>query len=107
MQTKTLSRAFARLAFAVAVTSAVGAALAGAHDDMEGAFLARERHLQALREAALHLAAAAQHLARATPPLELFAEELRAAQLALAAIVGEFSSDDLLGAIFSRFCIGK
>jgi tRNA modification GTPase len=82
-------------------------ALAGAHEDMEGAFLARERHLQALREASLHLTAAAQHLVDAKPPLELFAEELRAAQIALAAIVGEFSSDDLLGAIFSRFCIGK
>ncbi|HET7097284.1 MAG TPA: tRNA uridine-5-carboxymethylaminomethyl(34) synthesis GTPase MnmE, partial [Casimicrobiaceae bacterium] len=80
-------------------------ALAGAHEDMEGAFLARERHLQALREASLHLAAAARHLAAAKPPLELFAEELRTAQIALAAIVGEFSSDDLLGAIFSRFCI--
>src|SRR5262249_26236192 len=82
-------------------------ALAGAHEDMEGSFLARERHLQALRDASLHLAAAARHLADARPPLELFAEELRTAQAALAAIVGEFSSDDLLGAIFSRFCIGK
>jgi tRNA modification GTPase len=82
-------------------------ALAGAHEDMEGAFLARARHLQALREASRHLAAAARHLADAKPPLELFAEELRGAQIALAAIVGEFSSDDLLGAIFSRFCIGK
>jgi tRNA modification GTPase len=81
--------------------------LAGVHEDMEGAFLARERHLQALRDASTHLAAAAQLLSDAKPPLELFAEELRAAQMALAAIVGEFSSDDLLGAIFSRFCIGK
>jgi tRNA modification GTPase len=80
---------------------------AGAHEDMEGTFLARERHLLALREAAAHLAAAAQHLDDAKPPLELFAEELRSAQNALAAIVGEFSSDDLLGAIFARFCIGK
>jgi tRNA modification GTPase len=82
-------------------------ALAGAHEDMEGAFLARERHLQALRDASTHLAAAAQQLGAPKPPLELFAEELRSAQIALAAIVGEFSSDDLLGAIFSRFCIGK
>ncbi len=81
--------------------------LAGAHDDMEGAFLARERHLHALRDASTHLEAAALHLSDAKPPLELFAEELRAAQSALAAIVGEFSSDDRLGAIFSRFCIGK
>jgi tRNA modification GTPase len=82
-------------------------ALSGAHEDMEGAFLARERHLQALREASTHLAAATRHLAAAKPPLELFAEELRSAQVSLAAIVGEFSSDDLLGVIFSRFCIGK
>jgi tRNA modification GTPase len=82
-------------------------ALAGAHADMEGSFLARERHLVALREAAAHVEAAADHLGRETPPLELFAEELREAQQALAAITGEFTADDLLGAIFSRFCIGK
>ena len=82
-------------------------AVVGAHEDMEGVFLARERHLHALRDAAAHLAAAAQHLADARPPLELFAEELRAAQAALGAITGEVTADDLLGAIFSRFCIGK
>ena len=82
-------------------------AQAGAHEDMEGAFLARERHLVALRDAAARLAAASHHLNAASPPLELFAEELRAAQTALGAITGEFSADDLLGAIFSRFCIGK
>ena len=82
-------------------------ALAGAHDDMEGAFLARERHLVALRAAAAHLAAAAAQLAQDAPPLELLAEELREAQTALAAITGEFSADDLLGVIFSRFCLGK
>ncbi len=82
-------------------------ALAGAHEDMEGTFLARARHLAAMRDADGHLAAAAQHLGGEPPPLELFAEELRQAQAALAAITGEFSADDLLGAIFSRFCIGK
>ncbi len=82
-------------------------ALTGAHEDMEGAFLARERHLLALRAASTHVAAAARHLADARPALELFAEELRSAQVELGAIVGEFSSDDLLGVIFSRFCIGK
>ena len=82
-------------------------ALVGAHEDMEGAFLARERHLCALRDADARLAAAARHLAAARPPLELFAEELRAAQVALGAITGEFTAADLLGAIFSRFCIGK
>ena len=80
---------------------------AGAHDDMEGAFLARERHLEALADAEAHLTAAACHLAAACAPLELFAEELRAAQVALVAITGEFTADDLLGVIFSRFCIGK
>jgi tRNA modification GTPase len=82
-------------------------AAAGLHDDLAGAFLARERHLAELDEAAGHLVAAAGHLEGATPPLELFAEELREAQVALSRITGEFSADDLLGAIFSRFCIGK
>ena len=82
-------------------------AAAGAQDDMEGTFLARERHLRALDAAARHLGVAAQHLATVPPPLELFAEELRLAQEALATITGEFTADDLLGAIFSRFCIGK
>ena len=74
---------------------------------MEDAFLARERHLRALQAAAGHLATAAEHLAASSPPLELFAEELRCAQQALTAITGEFTADDLLGVIFSRFCIGK
>lgn len=82
-------------------------AAAGAHEDMEGSFLARERHLEAMRAAAAQLAAAASHLDAAPPPLELFAEELRAAQQSLSAITGAFTADDLLGAIFSRFCIGK
>ena len=82
-------------------------ALAGAHEEMEGAFLARERHLAALRAAAAHLAHAGGHLASGTPALELVAEELREAQGALTAITGEFTADDLLGVIFSRFCIGK
>jgi tRNA modification GTPase len=81
--------------------------IAGAHEDMEGAFLARERHLVALREASGHLAAAAAHLTAPKPPLELFAEDLRAAHAALATITGEFTPDDLLGVIFSRFCVGK
>ena len=82
-------------------------AAAGAHEDMEGTFLARERHLAAMRDAALHLDAAARHLEASPPPLELFAEELRIAQQSLAAITGEISADDLLGVIFGRFCIGK
>ena len=82
-------------------------AAAGAHEDMEGTFLARERHLHALRTAAALLHAAGEQLDALPPPLELFAEELRGAQQSLSAITGELTADDLLGAIFSRFCIGK
>ena len=81
--------------------------LVGVHEDMEGTFLARERHLRALEDARSRLDAAAEHLAASAPPLELFAEELRQAQDALSAITGEFTADDLLGEIFGRFCIGK
>jgi tRNA modification GTPase len=73
----------------------------------ESVYLARERHLQALLSAREHLAAAAAHAARHDAQLDLFAEELRLAARALAAITGELSADDLLGLIFSRFCIGK
>ncbi|MFN7087240.1 MAG: tRNA uridine-5-carboxymethylaminomethyl(34) synthesis GTPase MnmE [Burkholderiales bacterium] len=76
---------------------------AGWHGTGEGVFLARERHLEALRRARDHLAAASEQKRHA----ELFAEELRLAQEALSTITGEFTADDLLGEIFSRFCIGK
>ena len=69
----------------------------------EDLVLARERHLQALAVAAETSARAAESLNR----IELCAEELRLAQEALSRITGEFSADDLLGEIFSRFCIGK
>jgi tRNA modification GTPase len=69
----------------------------------ESVFLARERHLRALRRAAEHLASAAEELGR----WEIFAEELRLAQGALSEISGVITADDLLGEIFSRFCIGK
>lgn len=75
----------------------------GWRDQEGGAFMARERHLRALAKAQSHLTQAHAVLARA----ELFAEELRLAQHALNEITGEFTSDDLLGEIFSRFCIGK
>jgi tRNA modification GTPase len=81
--------------------------LAGAEHGGEDAFFARERHLVALREAREHLSSAASFIAPAMPALELFAEELRSAQNALSTITGEFTADDLLGEIFSRFCIGK
>jgi tRNA modification GTPase len=73
----------------------------------EDVFSARERHLQALETGARHLALARQALAHASPALECLAEELRLTQNALAEITGEFTPDDLLGVIFSRFCIGK
>lgn len=69
----------------------------------EGLFMARERHVQALQQAARYLARAVEQGER----LELFAEELRLAHEALGSITGEFSPDDLLGEIFSRFCVGK
>jgi tRNA modification GTPase len=69
----------------------------------DGVFMARRRHLDALSQAAGHLDRARAVL----PALDLFAEELRLAQLALNTVTGEFGADDLLGEIFSRFCIGK
>ena len=69
----------------------------------ETVFLARERHLRALATARAHLESAASRLAQ----WEFFAEELRLAQGALGEISGYLSADDLLGEIFSRFCIGK
>jgi len=81
--------------------------LAGWQPAAEGLFMARERHVQALHQVAAHLDAAADCLALQAAHLDLMAEELRLAQHALGAITGEFSADDLLGEIFSRFCIGK
>lgn len=78
-------------------------ATAGWQPTGEGVFSARTRHLVALDEAGQHLTAATQR----DQQFELFAEELRLAQNALAHITGEFTSDDLLGEIFSSFCIGK
>jgi len=77
--------------------------VAGWQDGMEDVFLARERHLIALEKALMHLMEAATRTER----LELLAEELRLAQEALSQISGEFTPDDLIGEIFSRFCIGK
>ena len=73
----------------------------------EGVYLARERHVQALRRVDSHLAQASGWLQQQAHALDLLAEELRLAQNALNEITGEFSSDDLLGVIFSSFCIGK
>jgi tRNA modification GTPase len=81
-----------------AILAAAGWSAAG-----ESVFLARERHLRALDKAWRHVDAARGELAR----WEFFAEELRLAHGALGEIAGEFTPDDLLGEIFSRFCIGK
>jgi tRNA modification GTPase len=81
--------------------------IAGWQQTGESLYLARERHLIALKSAARHLDLAGQHAAQTDQSLDLFAEELRLAQVQLATITGAFSSDDLLGVIFSRFCIGK
>jgi len=81
--------------------------LAGWHAQPDGVFIARARHVEALRRTREHLARAQMHAARADAALDLFAEELRLAHDALGEITGVFTSDDLLGEIFGRFCIGK
>jgi len=69
--------------------------------------LARERHVQALQRVQSHLEIADAHLRAQAQSLDLLAEELRLSQTALNEITGEFNADDLLGVIFSSFCIGK
>ena len=81
--------------------------LAGWQSLPEGVYIARQRHVQALRRVQDHLTEANTHLGASAKSLDLLAEELRLAQNALSEITGEFTSDDLLGAIFSQFCIGK
>ena len=76
---------------------------AGWTGETEGLFMARGRHLEALARCRVHLNTAVEVL----PGAELVAEELRQAQLALSELTGEVASDDLLGEIFARFCIGK
>ncbi len=73
----------------------------------DGVFIARARHLDALARVDAHLMEAAAHLTARAQSLDLLAEELRLGQNALSEITGEFTSDDLLGVIFSQFCIGK
>ena len=79
----------------------------GWHAVPEGRFIARERHVQALRATKRHLELAAGQLHAPMPALDLFAEELRLAHDALGAITGRMTPDELLGEIFGRFCIGK
>jgi tRNA modification GTPase len=80
---------------------------AGWHAVPEGLFIARARHVQALRRTRDHLQRALALGDGRAAPLELLAEELRLAHDALGEITGQFTADDLLGEIFSRFCIGK
>ena len=81
--------------------------IAGWQSGAQGVYIARERHVQALNRVQQHLAQAAIHLNHQAQALDLLAEELRLAQNAVNEITGEFTSDDLLGVIFSSFCIGK
>ncbi|HEX7386767.1 MAG TPA: tRNA uridine-5-carboxymethylaminomethyl(34) synthesis GTPase MnmE [Castellaniella sp.] len=81
--------------------------IAGWTPGAESPWLARERHIQALEEAGEHLRVAAGYAAQGDQILDLFAEELRLAHESLCRITGQFTSDDLLGEIFSSFCIGK
>jgi len=82
-------------------------ARAGWQASPDGVFIARTRHVQALRRTAEHLARAAEHADARDAALDLLAEELRLAHEALGQITGRFTPDDLLGEIFGRFCIGK
>ena len=77
--------------------------LAGYQNNSEGVFMARARHLAALAKVDVYLTSASTQISSA----ELVAEELRLAQESLSSITGEFTPDDLLGEIFSKFCIGK
>ena len=81
--------------------------LAGWQAAQEGVFIARQRHVQSLRLAREHVHTAQAHADQADGALDLMAEELRLAHNALGTITGAFTSDDLLGEIFTRFCIGK
>ncbi len=80
---------------------------AGWQPAAEGLFIARARHVDALRRTAGHLEQAQRLAGQRDAALDLLAEELRSAHEALGEITGAMSSDELLGAIFSRFCIGK
>ncbi len=73
----------------------------------EGLYIARERHVQALQRTREHLLLAMAVVGQTPPALDLLAEELRLGHDALGEITGQFSADDLLGEIFSKFCIGK
>jgi tRNA modification GTPase len=81
--------------------------LAGWQAGSEGVYIARARHVGALRRVLKQLLIAMERLSQTSQQIELLAEDLRLAQNALGEITGEFTPDDLLGEIFSNFCIGK
>ncbi len=81
--------------------------LAGWNPGGESPWLARQRHIDALEQARMHLEHAMEHARQDDRVLDLFAEELRLAHDSLGLITGKMLPDDLLGEIFSRFCIGK
>lgn len=81
--------------------------IAGWNPGQESPWLARQRHIDALEQARMHLILAQEHAAQNDRVLDLFAEELRLAHDSLGSITGKMTPDDLLGEIFSRFCIGK
>ena len=76
-------------------------------DQVENTFIARTRHLDAIKKAQMHLNEAGKYLSQGNSALELFAEELRLSQEYLGEITGKLLADDLLGKIFGSFCIGK
>ena len=81
--------------------------LAGWQATGGGVFMARQRHVLALTRVQSHLTQASLQLQSRSPALDLLAEDLRQAQLTLGQITGAFTPDELLGEIFSKFCIGK
>jgi tRNA modification GTPase len=81
------------------------AEFAGLNSDGEGVFLARKRHIESIDQTLIYINSALEQLEGGAS--ELVAEDLRQAGMSLGQITGEFSSDDLLGEIFSSFCIGK
>ncbi len=111
------AQALARVADGIAMSAKTGAGLqdlrqrllqvVGWQSAPEGVYMARARHVQALQGVDGQLARASAQLGAAQPALDLLAEDLRQAQLHLSQITGQFTPDDLLGEIFSHFCIGK
>ena len=81
--------------------------IAGWNPGQESPWLARQRHVDSLEQCRMHLLVAQEHAAENDRVLDLFAEELRLAHDCLGQITGKMTPDDLLGEIFSRFCIGK